>query len=108
MPGGDGTGPMGYGPMTGRGAGYCTGGYTNIGFGRGRGRGRGFGRGFFFGRGYNVPISGYFQQNFNNQVIDEKTYLEEEEAYLEQEKAYLENQLKILKNRLKGFVKEKE
>ena len=23
MPGGDGTGPMGYGMMTGRGAGYC-------------------------------------------------------------------------------------
>ena len=25
MPGGDGTGPMGYGPMTGRAAGYCAG-----------------------------------------------------------------------------------
>ena len=25
MPGGDGTGPMGMGPMTGRGAGYCAG-----------------------------------------------------------------------------------
>lgn len=33
MPGGDGTGPMGMGPMTGRGAGYCAGfevpGYAN-------------------------------------------------------------------------------
>ncbi len=33
MPGGDGTGPGGYGPKTGRGAGYCAGnntqGYTN-------------------------------------------------------------------------------
>ena len=57
MPGGDRTGPLGYGPMTGRGAGYCTGysmpGYANpipgrgwFGFGRGFGRGRGwFGRG---------------------------------------------------------------
>jgi len=55
MPGGDGTGPMGYGPMTGRAAGYCAGfpvpGYMNAargaGFGRGmgfRGRGRGWGR----------------------------------------------------------------
>lgn len=54
MPGGDGTGPMGMGPMTGRAAGFCTGygapGYANYAFGRGfrawgRGRGGG-GRGF--------------------------------------------------------------
>ena len=62
MPLGDGTGPAGYGPMTGRGAGYCAGygmpGYMNpvpgggwgiglgwgMGFGWGRGRGRGWGR----------------------------------------------------------------
>ena len=64
MPGGDGTGPMGMGPMTGRGAGYCAGypnpGYMNSipgrgwgrGFGRGWGRDRGWGRGF--GRGWAV------------------------------------------------------
>ena len=61
MPGGDGTGPAGLGPMTGRAAGYCAGypvpGYMNpiagrgrggfgLGRGWGRGRGRGFGRGF--------------------------------------------------------------
>ena len=53
MPGGDGTGPMGMGPMTGRAAGFCAGygvaGYMNPvpGFGRGRGGwGRGGGRGF--------------------------------------------------------------
>ena len=53
MPAGDGTGPMGMGPMTGRGAGYCSGygmpGYANPmpgrGFGMGWGRGRGGGRG---------------------------------------------------------------
>ena len=47
MPAGDGTGPMGMGPMTGRGAGYCSGygapGWSNPipgrGFGLGRGRG---------------------------------------------------------------------
>jgi len=56
MPRGDGTGPMGLGPMTGRAAGYCAGypvpGFMNPGFGRGfaRGMGLGFGRGF--GRGY--------------------------------------------------------
>ena len=47
MPGGDGTGPMGYGPMTGRGAGFCAGypmpGYMNPIAGRGYG---GWGRGF--------------------------------------------------------------
>jgi hypothetical protein len=47
MPGGDGTGPMGAGPMTGRAAGFCAGygmpGYANP-YGRGF-RGRGFGRG---------------------------------------------------------------
>lgn len=54
MPGGDGTGPMGMGPMTGRAAGYCAGygvpGYVNAvpGRGLGLGWGRGWGGG---GRG---------------------------------------------------------
>ena len=69
MPRGDGTGPMGMGPMTGRAAGYCAGysvpGFMNpipgrgfgglgMGFGRGRGLwgyGRGVGRGTGFGWG---------------------------------------------------------
>ena len=53
MPFGDGTGPRGMGPMTGRGAGYCTGsgqpGFANplpwrgwFGFGRRRGTGCGY------------------------------------------------------------------
>jgi len=54
MPRGDGTGPVGMGPMTGRAAGFCAGygvpGCTNAapgpGCGMGRGSGRGFGRGF--------------------------------------------------------------
>jgi len=55
IPFGDGTGPRGEGPMTGRGLGYCAGGkspgYMKAGGGRrapkgrGRGRGRGMGRG---------------------------------------------------------------
>lgn len=53
MPGGNGMGPMGMGPMTGRAAGYCAGytvpGYMNAPMGRGAGRGRGFGRGMGFG-----------------------------------------------------------
>ena len=70
MPFGDGTGPRGLGPMTGRGAGFCAGfgapGFANpmpgyahpygyahlapVSPGFGRGLGRGFGRGF--GRGW--------------------------------------------------------
>jgi len=62
MPGGDGTGPAGMGPMTGRAAGFCAGyatpgfanpvgvGFAGRGLGRGRGRG-GMGRGFGWGRG---------------------------------------------------------
>ena len=62
MPAGDGTGPAGLGPMTGRGAGYCAGfempGYVNPwpgggwGMGRGWGRGGGWGRGRGWGRGW--------------------------------------------------------
>jgi len=47
MPRGDGTGPLGQGPMTGRGAGLCAG-YPTPGMGRGMGRGMGMGRGRFF------------------------------------------------------------
>ncbi len=52
MPGGDRTGPLGMGPMTGRAAGYCAGysvpGFANPVPGRGFGRrgGRGGGRGY--------------------------------------------------------------
>jgi len=61
MPRGDGTGPAGLGPMTGRAAGYCAGypvpGYMNPipgrglwGWGRGRGAGRGW-RNWFYATG---------------------------------------------------------
>jgi len=71
MPGGDGTGPGGMGPMTGRAAGFCAGypvpGYMNPVGGRGYGgwgrgfRGGGFGRGRGFGwagAGYGMPAWG--------------------------------------------------
>ncbi len=62
MPRGDGTGPMGMGPLSGRGAGFCAGysvpGYAHPvpgrgawGVGRGMGFGRGLGLGFRGGRG---------------------------------------------------------
>jgi len=49
MPFGDGSGPGGLGPRTGRGFGFCSG-YDHPGYRMGRGFGRG--RGFGFGRGF--------------------------------------------------------
>jgi hypothetical protein len=55
MPYGDGTGPRGMGPMTGRRGGFCTGygvpGFLNFIRGWGRGRGMGAGRGSYRGMG---------------------------------------------------------
>lgn len=54
MPAGDGTGPRGMGPMSGRGAGYCAG-YGTPGYANpipGRGFGMGWGRGGRGGRGW--------------------------------------------------------
>jgi hypothetical protein len=71
MPAGDRTGPAGFGPMTGRAAGYCAGypvpGYANpvggrgyFGYGRGRrGGGRGWGRGHGYGMGFPYVAPGY-------------------------------------------------
>ncbi|MBN1956399.1 MAG: DUF5320 domain-containing protein [Anaerolineae bacterium] len=53
MPAGDGSGPRGMGPMTGRGTGYCAG-YGAPGYANpvpGRGMGMGWGRGGAWGRG---------------------------------------------------------
>ncbi len=63
MPRGDGTGPMGYGQMTGRQLGYCAGyaapGYAQGGFGFGHGMGRGRGRAFGGGRGMAFCYGGW-------------------------------------------------
>ena len=93
MPGGDKTGPMGAGAMSGRGMGYCAGyrtpGYMNppeMGFvrGHGRGFGRGFGRNG--GRGwrhqyYATGVPGWersFQQPIVNPDHVPQNYSEDE------------------------------
>ncbi len=67
MPQGDGTGPRGMGPMTGRAAGFCAGysvpGYINPGYGRGAGFGFGRGLGRGFGRGRVPGIGSPFYGN---------------------------------------------
>ncbi len=96
MPRGDRTGPMGMGPMTGRGAGFCAGnpvsGYMNQvrGFGLGFGGGRGFRRMFCRAEGLGFAP-----------VVDEKELLSNQAELLE-------NQLQQVKKRLKILNEETE
>lgn len=116
MPRGNGTGPMGMGPMTGRAAGFCAGngapGYANPvggrcggGFGRGRGgMGGGFGRGFrnmFFATG----LPGWMRDN-RTDAPDRAGGFDEKQALANQAKA-LQAQLDAIRQRLVGLDQEK-
>ena len=113
MPGGDGTGPLGRGSMTGRAAGFCAGypspGYANPSFGQGFGRGwgRGFGRGFWgrrtLWRGplYQDPYYPPFRGVFPTQNK------EEEKTYLEEMVKGLEEEIKDIRARIKELSEEK-
>ena len=121
MPGGDRTGPLGMGPMTGRAAGYCAGypvpGYMNpyggrgLGMAGGRGYGRGAGRGFR--RGYGAvgwdypayPVGASYPPPFPSspvygspeaQGIDP----EQEVEALKQQAGYLEKTIADIKSRI--------
>lgn len=80
MPQQDGTGPMGQGPMTGRGLGPCV-------------RGFGFRRGF--GRRWFQPNQ--FVQPVQYSEADEKKILQEELKEIEAESKEIQNRLKELK-----------
>lgn len=116
MPGGDRTGPVGAGPMTGRGAGFCGGfagpGFANhipgrgfgMGFGRARGRGRGI-RGRFPGGGFGwrnrffatgVPGRAYFGPYAPYAEPDQET----EKQGLRQEAESLQAELDMVRKRL--------
>ncbi len=71
MPGLNGTGPLGAGPMTGRGMGRCGVG-RGFGPGRGMGLGRGYGRGFAYGAGFYSPEQ-------NKQALEQRAKILEEE-----------------------------
>jgi len=107
MPGGDRTGPLGHGPMTGRAAGFCAGnqspGYSYFrhgrGFGRARGRSfrRGFwgrGRGVWYNEYENIPVSGPSQK--------------EEKAHLESLAKDLEDELENIKKRIQNLSTEEK
>ena len=101
MPRGDRTGPIGNGPMTGRGAGYCAGfsvpGYaSSCGWGVrcGSGRGRRFWRIFY--------ATGLFVGHISDLNMLTKDFPEEtdEKEFLKKQAEFLENQLDEVKKRL--------
>ena len=100
MPWGDRTGPLGYGPRTGRGLGYCSGnnvpGYMvgGRGLGLGRGFGRGWGRGYGF-RGAGWGYGGYYAPYppYTLSPEDEKRYLEDRKRWLEEELNYINKRM---------------
>jgi hypothetical protein len=115
MPRGDGTGPLGEGPMTGRAAGYCAGndapgfadslayggaargrGWFRRGFAPGAGYGRGGGRGFrnrFYATG--VPFSAY-----TDPAAGPLMQRDEEVALLKNESTRLKSVLESIEKRL--------
>jgi len=102
MPGGDRRGPLGQGPMTGRGGGFCAGyampGYMNTcgrGFFRGGGRGRGFRR-WFFATG--LPGWMRFGQVFSADAPQYST--DDEVQYLKNQSEYLKKALEDVNIRL--------
>ncbi len=128
MPRGDGTGPAGLGPMTGRGLGYCAGypypGYMNP-IGRWIGRGRGVGWG---GRGWRhwyratgLPgwwrawlgypawgSGGYYPYSWVKPTPqEEKEMIKEEKEIIKEEIDLLKEQMKALEDRLEELKKKK-
>lgn len=106
MPGGDRTGPLGNGPMTGRGAGYCGGysgpGYTNNGFGAGFGRGfggRGRGRrNAFFATGlprWARGFWGYAGAGYSGEITPES-----EVELLKTQSEFFRKQVEVLNERI--------
>lgn len=107
MPGGDGTGPGGMGPMTGRAVGFCAGyempGYANPVGGRGRGfwgRGRGGwgrGRGFGAGRFGWTPMGGGYPAYDAGPVAPSR---EQELETLKQQAGYFQGALEDIQKRI--------
>ncbi len=87
MPGFDRTGPMGLGPMSGRGLGPCGSGY---------GRGRGFGRGF---RRSALPNQVHYSRE------DELSELKAEKELVKRDMRALEEELETMEKRIKEMEK---
>lgn len=131
MPGGDGTGPAGLGPMTGRAAGYCAGypvpGYMNPVGGRGyggwsrafRGGGRGW-RNWYYATGlpgwarasqgvpawggFVAPYAGY-PSGYGGFTVAPTA--EQQQDMLKQQAQYLQDSLDDIHNRIQELEKKK-
>lgn len=102
MPLGDRTGPLGLGPMTGRGLGYCAG-YSHPGYmnpaGRFSGRGMGWRRGWWgWGRGW----------GWRWPVFQAPPTAEEEKEVLNEELKTLKEEMKAVENRIKELETKKK
>jgi len=103
MPGFNGTGPMGGGPMTGRGLGYCnpTGSQMRPVAGRGMGMGfrRGLGGGMGRGFGRNANYSPYYNMPVNQMnSADELTMLRSEAEAIKQNMESINARIKELES----------
>jgi len=122
MPGGDGTGPMGRGPMTGRAAGYCAGysmpGYDSPipgrGWGFGFGRGRGWGRGFAclparqdrgFGRRWATYPYAYYPASYGTSPYSSELTAKEEADMLKDQAKVMEEEIKAINDRISALEK---
>lgn len=102
MPGGDRTGPMGMGPMTGRGAGLCAG-FAGPGFGRGGGRGR---RNWFYATG----LTGWQRagMGYHGMPYAPSMTRQQELDMLKGQSTYLVDALEEIKKRIGELEKEKQ
>ena len=121
MPRGDGTGPMGMGPMTGRAAGFCAGfgvpGYANpI---PGRAFGMGLGRGWFGGGGrgwrhwyYATGLPGWYRAGYAPawypSPFPAPMTAAQEASILEEQARLLREELERLDERLKALREERQ
>ena len=109
MPRGDGTGPMGFGPMSGRAMGYCAGfnvpGYLNPNLGR-FGLERGLGRGRWFGSGCNrAPYLGAAYGYGPYLGVSPQISKEDEISLLKQQAEYFKQAMDDINNRLSVLEK---
>jgi len=96
MPFGDGRGPAGAGPMTGRGLGRCAGyqtpGYT-----------KSFGRGYY---GYGRGFGWHLQRRFDSDYYSRNNF-KENETLLEEKIGLLEKSLKEIEKKISELTKKK-
>ena len=106
MPGGDRTGPMGAGPMTGRGTGYCAG-YSSPGYGN-------FAPGFRSGRGFGGGGRGWMHQYYATGLTrwQRAGYMapapEQELTGLRNEAEWLKKQLEAITRRIEELDKKEQ